>query len=276
MRAPWLAGIVRVTNTREELEEATQVAQERRREGYSPEALALAVDEILHNTPLSRAIAMYVESVDLKPAEESRFPWAPLFGSVAFAGFACWLVLLLFHQVDARIDLFTVLLIVLAQGSLIRMGLAALRLAVITVCDGLNDTSYPTRLHPNAPFAVGGLRLRRLRALLQETADRIVAGEKPAQLAAELSEVNLTPRAARIVVGLSRIGAILRGYLPPYQPRWIGYLLAVAFAVTAIVFVDRIGDRMAEGYKNYALGVAGLIAGELSTGPRRRPRSRAA
>ncbi|HVT10762.1 MAG TPA: hypothetical protein VHE55_00730 [Fimbriimonadaceae bacterium] len=272
MRAPWLAGIVRVTNTREELEEATQMAQERRREGYSPEALALAIDEILHNAQLSRAIALYVQGVE---PGESRFPWLPLVGSVSFAAFAFWLVLLLFNQVDARTDLFTVLLIVLAQGSLIRMGLAALRLTVFTACDELNDASYPTRLHPHAPYTVGGLRLRRLRALLQETADRIIAGERPDQLAAELSEVNLTPRAAGIVVGLSRIGAVLRGYLPPYQPRWLGYLLAVAFAITAIVFVDRIGDRMAEGYKNYALGVAGLIAGELSAGPRRRPRSRA-
>lgn len=277
MQAPGFAGIVRVTNAREEIEQATRMAIERKQEGYSPEALVLAVDDILHNTQLARAIVVYVQSVDPDPAEVRRFPWFLSLAASSFAIFALWLVAVLLHQVDPRTDLIAVLLIVFAQGSLIRVALASLRLAFMSACDGVNDASYPTRLHPlpNANSAIGSLRLRRLRALLLETADRIVAGEKVGPLIAELSEVNLTPRAARLIVGFASVSALLRGYLPPYQPRWLGYVLAAAFAITAIVFVDQIGDRLADGFKNYALGAAGLIAGELSAGPRRRPRSQA-
>src|ERR1051326_2507310 len=88
MQPPRLAGIVRVTNSREEIEQATRVALDRKREGYSPEALVLAIDEILEDVQLSRAIIIYVQSVTGDPSDpplEHRFPW---FLALLSAGFS--------------------------------------------------------------------------------------------------------------------------------------------------------------------------------------------
>ena len=106
---------------------------------------------------------------------------------------------------------------------------------------------------------------------LQETADRIVGGADHRALIDDLAELNLTRRAAKMVVGLARISAVLRDFLPPYQSRWLGYTLAFAFAATAMVCIGRISDHLAEGYQDYALLVAFWIAGDLAARPRRRP-----
>ncbi len=275
MQAPRFSGIVRVTNSRDEIDLATQVGIEKKREGYSPEALVLAVDEVVHNLPLARAIVVYVQSTvnpENDAASEMPFSWFSVLASVGFALSCFWLVLVLFRQVGPSMSVWVTAPIVLGQALLLRLGQRGLRLAFMSVCDGLNDASYPTKLHPlrTAATSVSTLRLRRLRALVIETADRIIAGAKGVGLIEELSEVNLTPRAARFVVRLATVNAALRDYLPPYQSRWLGYTLAFAFAVTALICIGRVGDRLAEGYQNYAICVAFWIAGDLGANPRRR------
>lgn len=276
MQAQRFVGIVRVTNSRDEIEQATQVGLEKKREGYSPEALVLAVDEIVHNLPLARAIVVYVQSTvnnEMATSIERPFSWFSVLASAGFAASCIWLVVFLFTLVGPDMGIWRIVLIVIGQAILVRLAQRGLRLASMSACDGLNDASYPTNLHPlrNANSAVGSLRLRRLRALVLETADRILGGAKPEELVVDLSVVNLTPRAARFVVRLACINASLRDYLPPYQSRWLGYLLALAFIVTAVVCIQRVGDRLAEGYQDYAICVACWIAGDLAARPRRRP-----
>ena len=55
-------GLVRTTKSRAEIEDATRMAFERKREGYSPEALAMALNEVLDDEALSRAIVLFVQS----------------------------------------------------------------------------------------------------------------------------------------------------------------------------------------------------------------------
>lgn len=275
---PRNVGVVRVTRSKEDIEKATQVGLERAREGYSPEALVLAVDEVLSDMPLSRAIVVYVQTTQRNgddSAMERPFSIFSVFLSIGFSILCLWLVFMLLRQVGPATTIWTVILLVLCQALLLRFAARSVRLAAMSACDGLNDASYPTRLHPlsNASSIVGSLRLRRMRALVLETADRIVAGEKASAIRDELTEVNLTPRAARIVVALARINAAVRDYLPPYEPRWIAYTLAIAFIVTCLAILERAGDRLAEGYQNYALGLTGWIAGDLAMRPKRRPRS---
>jgi hypothetical protein len=270
--------ITRVTHSREEIERATQIGLEKKREGYSPEALVLAIDDILQDLQLSRAIVVYVQSaLDEKgePAVERPFSWFTVLTSFSFGVMCLWLVYELFRLVQSNTNIFEVILIVVSQSILLRIFRSCARLAFMSAGDGLNDVSYPTRLHPlkRATSIVSTLRLRRLRALVTETSDRLIAGEDAAKLVAELSEVNLTDRAARYLVGIARINAATRGYLPPYEPRWLALTLAVVFMITCIVVVERAGDRIVEGYRNYAIGVSGWIAGDIAARPRKRPRS---
>jgi len=264
-----------VKNPRAEIEHATQVGLERKREGYSPEALVLAVDEIVHDLPLARAIVVYVQSAsdyERSAPIERPFAWVTVGASGGFAALCGWLAVLLLRQVSPAIDVWNVILIVLGQALLLRFAWAGGRLAVMSFCDGLNDSSYPTNLHPlrRASSIVGSLRLRRLRALVLETADRIVGGGKPAHLADELSEINLTPHAAKFAVRLARVNAAVRDFLPPYEPRWLAYTVAFAFVITAVICVQRVSNRIAEGYQDYAICLACWIAGDLAAGPRRR------
>lgn len=267
-----------MTNSRDEVEQATQVGLERKREGYSPEALVLAIDEIVNNLPLARAIVVYVQNTvdhENDSSVERPFSWFSVLMASGFAASCIWLVYYLFRLVGPQVDLLFVLAIVFGQAILLRLAQRGLRLALMSACDGLNEASYPTKLHPlkNATGAVGNLRLKRLRALVLESADRIVAGEKPQTLIAELSDLNLTPSAARGVVVLATINATLRDYVPPYEQRWLGYTLAVVFIITAMISIERIGNKLPEGFQNYAIAVSAWIAGDLAAKPRRRPRS---
>lgn len=269
-----MAGLVRVTQPREVVEEATRVGFEKKREGYSPEALVLAVDEILADMPLSRAIVVYIQSVSDKDGEtpvEKPFSWFTGVIALAFAGFCLWLVYLLFRLVGPDANFFAALGIIIGQSLLLRLVKRSLRLTTFSTLDSVNDASYPTNLHPirNAPAAVGSLRLRRLRQLLVDTADRIAAGEKPADLEAELADVNLTPRAARMMVRLATISAAVRDYVPPYQSRWLGLTLAVVFITTCVIVIERAGDALAEGYQLYAIAVSAWIGGDLAARPKR-------
>ncbi|MFI5388002.1 MAG: hypothetical protein ACHQ50_17990 [Fimbriimonadales bacterium] len=274
MQAPRFTGVVRVTNSREEIEQATQVGLEKKREGYSPEALVLAVDEIVHNLPLARAIVLYVQSAfehETDASVERPFSWFSVLVSVGFAASCLWLIFALLQAVGPATSIWVALLIVIGQSILFRFAQRGMRLAFMSAIDGLNDASYPTNLHPlrNASSAVGTLRLRRLRALVMETSERIIAGERPDDLVADLAVVNLTPRAARFIVRLAVMAATLRDYLPPYQSPWLGYTLGLAFWITGLIVIDRTGSRLAEGYKNYALAVATWIAWDLAARPRR-------
>jgi hypothetical protein len=275
MQAPGYGGVVRVTHTREEIERATQVGVERKREGYSPEALVLAVDEILNNLQLSRAIVVYVQSMSQAEGQaelERPFSWFSVFGAAVFTGLCLWLVVLLFRQVAPDTGFFMAILIVIAQSILLRLAKGAVRYAFVAACDGLNNASYPTNLHPlrNSSPIVGRIRTRRLRALVVETADRIISGEKPGDIAGELAQVNLTPSAAQLVVGLARIRATMRDYLPPYESRWLALSVACAFLITCVIVIERAGDRLAEGYHNYALAVTAWVGGDIAAKPRRR------
>jgi hypothetical protein len=269
--------ITRVKHSRDEIERATQVGLDKKREGYSPEALVLAIDEILQDLQLSRAIVVYVQSaIDEKgePAVERPFSWFTMLSAISAGGLCLWFVYELFRLVRPNTNIFEVILIVITQSILLKIFRSCSRLAFMSAGDGLNDVSYPTKLHPlkRATSIISTLRLRRLRALVTETADRISAGEEPSKLVAELSEVNLTDRAAHYLVGIARINAAARGYLPPYEPRWLAISLAVVFMVTCIVVVERAGDRIVEGYRNYAIGVSGWIAGDIAARPGKRPR----
>lgn len=280
MDARGFTGIVRVTHSREDVELATRIGIEKKREGYSPEALVLAIDEVLNDIKLSRAIVVYVQANRMDEGTEKLKVGAPIFSILPILGIAAmciWGVIALFHQVTPSSEFLNVIFIVVGQAILLRVALHAVRLAVMAQCDAMNNAAYPTNLHPFEPISspIGSIRLRRLRALITETADRIVKGENPKEIASELSVINLTPRASKMVVALGRISAVIRDFLPPYEPRWLAFTLAVAFIVTCIIFVERAGDRISEGYKNYAIGVSGWIAGDLAAAPRRRPRSRA-
>jgi hypothetical protein len=278
MRTPRFGGVVRVTNSRAEIEEATRLGLERKREGYSPEALVLAVDEILKNLPLSRAIVVYVQNSvadkEEDPALERPFSWFSVFVAIGFALFCLWLVVLLFRFVSPETTFFSAIGLVIGQALLLNFAKRGARLAFMSACDGLNDASYPTNLHPlrNANSSVGTLRLRRLGALMADTESRIRAGEDPAALSRELGEVNLTSRAAQLIVRVARFNAAIREYLPPYESRSLAIFLSFAFITTCIVVIMRAGESIPEGFRNYAFGVSGWIGGDIAARPRR-PRS---
>jgi hypothetical protein len=249
---------------------------EKKREGYSPEALVMAVDEVLSDLPLSRAIVVYIQSVsgkeDAAPVERP-FSWFSAMVSVGFAGLCLWLVYVLFRQVGPQTHFFAALGLVILQSILLRLAQRGIRLTTFATVDGVNDASYPTKLHPlrNAPASVGSLRLRRLRHLMLETADRIASGEKPAQIREELAEVNLTPTAARVLVGLAQVRAAIRDYIPPYESRWLGLTLAIAFLSTCLIVIEKAGDQLAEGFQLYAIAVSAWIAGDLGARPKPKP-----
>jgi hypothetical protein len=275
VQAPRFTGVVRVTNPREEIELATQIGLEKKREGYSPEALVLAVDEVLHNLQLSRAIVLFVQSTvnhETDTAVERPFSWFSVLVSLGFAAACLWLIYALLGQVGPTTGPWIILVVVLGQAMLFRLALRGARLSFMSACDWLNNASYPTNLHPlrNTNSTMGMLRLRRLRALVVDTADRMVAGENPESLVAELADVNLTSRAARFVVRLAQANVTLRDYLPPYTSRWLAYTLALVFGITVMVLVERMGNRLADSYRVYAYCVAGLIAGGLMARPRRK------
>lgn len=276
MRLRPASGLVRVTQTREAVEEATRIGIERQREGYSPEALVLAVDEVLKDMPLSRAIVVYIQSLagrEEETAVERPFSWISSVVAVGFGVLCFWLIFILFRQVGPETHFFAALGIVILQSILVRMAKRGFRLMTFAAVDGVNDASYPTNLHPirNAPAAVGTLRLRRLRNLMLETADRIAAGESPERIRQELAEVNLTPSAARMLVGLSKMSAFLRDFIPPYQSRWLGLTLAVVFLSTCLIVIEKAGDRLAEGFQLYAIAVSAWIAGDIAARPKPRP-----
>jgi len=222
---------------------------------------------------LARAIVVYVQNTVTHETDvplERPLSWLSVPASAGLSAFCIWIVVVLFHLVGPATDVWYIVLIVLGQAILTRLAIRGIRSAFMAACDGLNEASYPTNLHPirNAGSGAGAIRLRRLRALVIETADRIAAGSKPDELVAELSTINLTPRAARFLVRIARVRASLREYFPPYQSRWLGYTLATAFVITAVISIHRLGDRLAEGLQNYAICVAFWIAGDLAARPR--------
>jgi hypothetical protein len=280
MEARIFGGIVRVTQSRETIQRATEIGIEKKREGYSPEALVLAVDEVLDDLQLSRAIVVYVQATaqaENGAALERPFSWFSVLMSLSFAVICIWGVTSLFKIVNPVTDFLTVFLIVIGQSFLLRFAHRGVRLAFMSACDGLNDASYPTNLHPlrNANSSVGTLRLRRLRALVNDTANRLAAGESAGRLMTDLAEVNLTGPAAAMIVRLAQINVVVRDYLPPYESRWLAYVLAIVFVVTCFIIIERAGDRLADGYKSYALAVSGVVAGNLTASTRQRPRSQA-
>jgi hypothetical protein len=277
MQAPRVGGVVRVTSPREAIEEATRLGVERKREGYSPEALVLAVDEILQDMPLSRAIVIYIQSSSRDDSEElpveRPFSWFSVMVAIGFALFCVWLVVLLYRFVGPDTAIISAFGLVICQAVLLNFAKRGVRLAFMSACDGLNDASYPTNLHPlrNANSAVGTLRLRRLRALMTETQERLKKGERAEDIERELAVVNLTPQAARVLVRVAQVNAVVRDYIPPYESRALGLFLAFAFAATCIFVIESAGNRIPEGFRNYAIGVCGWIAGDIAARPRRRP-----
>src|SRR4051812_16750458 len=103
MQPPRFSGIVRVTNSREEVEEATRLAVEKKSESYTPEALILAIDEVLHNLPLSRAIVLYVQATENPRAEpllEQQVSWFSVLGALSFSAVSLWCIYFLFSLVE--------------------------------------------------------------------------------------------------------------------------------------------------------------------------------
>lgn len=263
---------MRVRSPREEIERATALAIAKKEEGYSPEALVLAVDEVLHNVVLSRAVVLYAQNAESRnlPAIERPVSWFSVLMASGFAVFCIWLVVVLFRLVDSETGFLAAFGIVILQSILLSLTQRGVRLAFMAAADGLNNASYPTNLHPlrNANSAVGSLRLRRLRGLVLDSANRIKEGEQPEDIARDLAEVNLTPGASRFIVRLARVNLAVRDYLPPYENRWLAYTLAFAFLITCIAVMNRAKEQP-EGLENYAAAVAGMIAVKLTASPRR-------
>src|ERR1044072_7625056 len=148
MRIQPVGGLIRVTKSRDVVEEATRIGMEKKREGYSPEALVMAVDEVLSDLPLSRAIVVYIQSVsgkeDAAPVERP-FSWFSAMVSVGFAGLCLWLVYVLFRQVGPQTHFFAALGLVILQSILLRLAQRGIRLTTFATVDGVNDASSPDR-----------------------------------------------------------------------------------------------------------------------------------
>jgi hypothetical protein len=269
-----VAGIVRVVANREDVQRATEIGFEKKREGYSPEALVLAVDEVLGDLALSRATVLYVTATEgAGPADTERSTsWFSAFTAIGFSACCLWLVIVLLRMVGPNSTLLGVLGIMIGQSILLSLARGAIRLSVLSVCDSLNDASYPTNLHRfrQASSVLGNIRLRRLRALIVDTAERLKNGEHG--LVEDLAEINLTPAASRLVVRLARWNLATRDFLPPYESRWLAYTLAFVFLLTCAIMLERAGDSLPEGYGYYGAAIAGAIAARLSARPRRRLR----
>src|SRR5690349_10554926 len=117
-------GIVRVPHSPDQIDRATKIGEEKRREGYSPEALVMVVDEVLDNPQVSRAIVLYLQNSapDKKAEDKIGTPWWMSIGiTAAFAALNVWGVLLLFSSVHADTSFWMVLLIVIGQALLLRL-----------------------------------------------------------------------------------------------------------------------------------------------------------
>lgn len=266
-----IPSVVRVRASLSQVEEASALAREKLRDGYSPEAAILVVDDILSDPALARAIVTYEKNEEKFAGEAVEKPvsWGSMVFAMLFAGLNLYGVVWLFGFVTPRTLFLTTLLIVVLQALFLRFARGSIRYALLSAIDALNDASYPTRLHPmrRASAAVGNLRVRRLRALLNNTANRLASGEIVGDVRRDLEEVNLTSRAASPLTACARVTAALRDYFPPYDNRWLGLGAAGVFVATCIYMISQ--RDLAEGYRNYAIGVSGWLAGDLAARPKR-------
>ena len=269
------SALVRVTKSREEIERATELARERRAANYSLEAMVLAVDEVLDDSSLARAIVLFFQNEGDAPADvEKPVAWLSVALALLFALAALIGVAALFRGIGPTTSFLGAVGVILLQFLLLAIVRRVVRYAVVAALDGLNDATFPTRLHPfrHSSSAVNMMRLTRLRALLRETTERIRAGEKARLLRDELAEINMTDRGASALVRFASWSAATRDFVPPYESRWLAWTVAAVFVTTCIVVLQRAGDALAEGYRNYAMALTGWIAGDLAARPRLRPR----
>jgi hypothetical protein len=266
---------LRVKTPPEKVEEASRLAEQLAEEGCTQAEQLARVSTVVADDELGMAIVSCVES---RRRSNQRYNHEPVLGIyigalslvlvVMLALVARWLFL---WVRDAPNDALPAIVAACGQIILIRLSWRLLKFAGIALTDTLNRATYPT-IH-NQPLVTtpeeDAIRFDRIRLILAELVERLLAGSRGKRLFEELSRVEFTRAASTWLLIQAKVGVFIRANFPPYVNRTRAYVLATGAAFGCAIGIGLAHEHlMSLAHRDYLLTWALLFVLEFLRSPR--------